>query len=65
MTTVARNRLLAQLRRLIFEAEDQISELQRQLERDDTPAANVLLAGWEHVAQEWRYRKAEVEDGQR
>ena len=58
-----RNRLLSQLRQLIFEAENHISDLQRQIEQHETKAANVLLSRWELVAQVWREAKAEVEDG--
>jgi len=63
MTATDRNRLLAQLRRIIFEAEDHARDLAIQIEQHETKAAAVLLSGWERVAQVWREKKAEVEDG--
>ena len=59
MTTADRNRVLVQIRALIYAAEDKI----RDLEPQQTKAAAVLLSGWERVAQVWRELKAQVEDG--
>ena len=59
MTTADRNRVLVQIRQIIFAAEDKI----RDLEPQQTKAAAVLLSGWEGVAQVWRELKAQVEDG--
>ena len=59
MTTADRNRLLVQLRALIYAAEDKV----RDLEPQQTKAAAVLLSGWEQVAQVWREKKAEVDGG--
>ena len=59
MTTADRNRVLVQIRQIIFAAEDKI----RDLEPQQTKAAAVLLSGWERVAQVWRELKAQVEDG--
>lgn len=59
MTTANRNRVLVQIRALIYAAEDKI----RDLEPQQTKAAAVLLSGWERVAQVWRELKAQVEDG--
>ena len=59
MNTADRNRVLVQLRALIYAAEDKI----RDLEPQQTKAAAVLLSGWERIAQVWRELKAETEDG--
>jgi hypothetical protein len=59
MNTADRNRALVQLRALIYAAEDKVHGLETQ----QTKAAAVLLSGWERVAQVWREKKAEVEDG--
>jgi hypothetical protein len=59
VNTADRNRVLVQIRALIYAAEDKI----RDLEPQRTKAAAVLLSGWERVAQVWREKKAEVEDG--
>ena len=59
MTIADRNRVLVQIRQIIFAAEDKI----RDLEPQQTKAAAVLLSGWERVAQVWRELKAQVEDG--
>ena len=59
MTTADRNRVLVQIRALIYAAEDKI----RDLEPQQTKAAAVLLSGWERIAQVWRELKAETEDG--
>ena len=62
MTAADRNRLIVQLRQLIFAADDKIADLEHQQKHQETNAGAVLLSGWKEVAQVWRERKAKVED---
>ena len=60
MTTADRTCLKARLRDLIYAAEQRA----RDVENQETKAANVLYRGFYSVAQVWRELLAEVEDGE-